>query len=591
MNHRTLPTLLLIALAAAALVLPPAALAQEAQESSPAQSNSGDETQGDLFIDTVDVNIVNVDVYVTDDDGNPVTGLTADDFEVLENGRPMDVTNFYAIEGSQVVDEEGDGPALPEGAVAGEEHAGETEEVVPGLEPEPKVPEDQRLSLVVYVDNYNIRPHNRRRVLQDVRSFISRHVGPEDRVMLVTYDRSLHVRRSFTSDTRSVVDALFKVDELTGNAVHFDSDRRDVLKRIEDSDSAGQAMLYAETYAESVKNDLSFSIDAMREIVSSLAGLPGRKAILYVSDGVPMIAGEDIFHAVQQKFSGSGAMTRVLSYDASRRFEELAASANANRVSFYTIDAAGLRAPSASDASEFGRGQAGSLQFVDSVRTHNLQAPLQMLAEETGGRAIINRNRVGSVLDRVAQDFRTYYSLGYAPVHSGDGRYYTIEVKLKGKAGNHKYSLRHRAGYRDKTSSSQMSDGVLAALRFPYYANPLDLELSFDPGRQRDDGLYLVPVKVKVPLRSLTLVPRGTVYQAQAKLYLAALDERGDVSDVQKTDLPVQVAADEIDQLDGKDFVYTVTLLMRSGSQKVAVGIRDEIAANNSFVTGTVHLN
>jgi len=532
-----------------------------------------------------------VDVYVTDDDGQPVTGLTADDFEVLENGRPMELTNFYAIQGSKVVDAEGSGPTLPEGAVAGEERVAEPRPEVPGLEQEPTIPEDQRLSLVIYIDNYNIRPHNRRRVLQDVRSFVSRHVGPQDRVMLVTYDRSLHVRRSFTSDTRSVIDALFKVDDLTGNAVHFDSDRRDVLRRIEDSDSPGEALSWAETYAESVKNDLFFSIDAMREIVSSLAGLPGRKAILYVSDGVPMIAGEDIFNAVNQKYSGAGAMTRLLTYDASRRFEELAAHANANRVSFYTIDAAGLRPPSAADASEFGRGAAGSLQFVDSVNTHNLQAPLQMLAEETGGRSIINRNRVGPVLDEVAQDFRTYYSLGYAPAHSGDGRYYTIEVKLKGDVDNRKYSLRHRAGYRDKTSASQMSDGVLAALHFPYYANPLDLDLSFDPGRQREDGLYLVPVKVRVPLTSLTLVPRGEVYQAQAKLYLAALDERGDESDVQKISLPVQVTPDEIGQLDGKDFVYTVTLLMRSGNQKVAVGIRDEIAANNSFVTGTVHLN
>ncbi len=591
MIDRTLRTLFLAALAALALLVPMAGPARAEQEK-PAASNDGSEgSQSDLFIDTVEVNVVNVDVYVTDHDGNPVKGLTAKDFEVLENGNEVSLTNFYAIEGSQVVESEGSGPTLPQGAVAGEEHTAEPKEQIPGLAPKPTIPEDQRLSLVLYVDNYNIRPHNRRRVLQDVRSFVSRHVGPQDRVMLVTYDHALHVRRSFTSDTRSVVDALFKVDELTGNAVHFDSDRRDTLRRIEDSQSAGEALSWAETYAESIRNDLFFSIDAMREIVNSLAGLPGRKAILYVSDGVPMIAGEDIFHAVQQKYSSSGAMTRVLDYDASRRFEELAATANANRVSFYTLDAAGLRPPSSADASEFGRGQAGSLQFVDSVRTHNLQAPLQMLAEETGGRAIINLNRVGPILDKVAQDFRSYYSLGYSPAHSGDGRYYKIDVKLKGAAAGHKYSLRHRTGYRDKTSADQMSDGVLAALHFPYYANPLDLDLSFDTSHQRDDGLFLVPVKVRVPLRSLTLVPRGNTYQAQAKLYLAALDDRGDVSDVQHVLLPVQVSADEIGQLDGKDFIYTVSLLMRRGEQKVAVGVRDEIAANNSFVTATVHVN
>ncbi len=575
-----------LALLAACLAVPGPVRAQEDG------SSGADAPRDELFIETVDVNVVNVDVYVTDDDGDPVTGLTADDFQVRENGRPMSLTNFYAIEGRRVVEESGTRDPEPEETAPAPEEALPPE--VAEIEKETageSIPESQRLSLVVYVDNYNIRPHNRRRVLQDVRAFLRDHVDRQDRVMLVSYDRSLHVRRGFTSDVQSVVDGLFELDELSGHALHFDSDRKDVLRRIDEASNPGTAMMFARTYAESMRNDLFFSIDAMREIVNSLAGLEGRKAILYVSDGVPMIVGEDIFHAVQQKFESSGALTRMLEFDASRRFQELSAHANANRVSFYTIDAAGLRVSAGTDASQFGRGKAGSMHFVDSVRTHNLQAPLQMLAEKTGGQAIINTNRVLPDLERVAQDFRTYYSLGYAPGHSGDGRYYTIEVELVGDAADEGYEVRHRTGYRDKTSTSQMNEGVLAALNFPYHSNPLDLEISFDQGRPRDDGYRLVPVKVTVPLRSLTLVPRGEAYEAKAKLYLAAKDERGGVSEVQRTDLPVRVPQDEIGQIEDRDFVYTVTLLMREGGQKVAVGLRDEIAANNSFVTGTVYVD
>jgi len=574
---------LLLAFACLLLLAWTVPAAVSAQDSGKGSGSGEESPSGDLFIDTVDVNIVNVDVYVTDEDGNPVTGLTADDFEVNENGRQVPVTNFYAVEGTKVIRERG-GEAPQAEPVA--------EPLPPGVEPEaPALPDDQRLSLIIYIDNYNIRPHNRRRILQDVRAFVRQNVTGQDRVMLVTYDRSLHVRRSFTNNSQAVVDSLFEIEELSGHALHFDSDRRDVLERIEDAESGGVALMWAETYAESIKSDLFFSIDAIRELVSSLAGLPGRKAVLYVSDGVPMIPAEDIFFAIQQKYTGSGAMTRVTQFDASRRFEELAAHANANRVSFYTIDAAGLRVSSATDVSNFGRGQAGSLNYLDSVRTQNLQAPLQMLAEETGGRAIINSNRVGPQLERVAQDFRHYYSLGYSPGHSGDGRYYKIEVKLKEQAARKKYTVRHRTGYRDKTSVSEMNEGVLAALNFPYYSNPLDLQLSFDRGRPRDDGLFLVPVKVRVPLGRLTLVPRGEVFETQAKLYLAALDERGGVSDVQSIGLPIQVPQEEIGQVAEKSFVYTVTLLMRKGSQKVAVGVRDEIAGSNSFVTGTVYVN
>jgi VWFA-related protein len=548
------------------------------QDSAPDPPAAAGEPAPEPFLDTVEVTVVNLDVYVTDREGKPVTGLTAADFEVYENGRPVTLTNFYAIEDRRVA-ASGAGPAA--------EAAPEPE--APGLEPaEETIPEDQRLSLIVYVDNLNIRPHNRRRVLQDVRSFLRREVTRDDRVMLVTYERSLHVRQPFTTDTERVVEALFEIDELAGMALHSDSERRDVLQRIEDSQSGGEALSWAETYAESVRSDLNFTIDAMREMVSSLAGLPGRKAILYVSDGVPMIAGEDVFYAVDQGFQQTGAMTRLFTYDSSRRLEELAAHANGNRVSFYTIDAAGLRVSSSADAQTFKADRAGGTSHIDSIRTRNLQASLQLLAEQTGGKAIINQNRVEQALGAVAVDFRTYYSLGYSPGHHGDGRYYRLEVKLKDPGRG--WNLRHREGYRDKPAATQMTDGVLAALNFPYSSNPLDLTLSFDPGQRREDGHFLVPVKVRIPIRALTLVPRGDAYEANAKLFLAAKDEKGWVSEVQQTPLPVRVLQGDLQAALEQDYVYTVQILLRAGQQKVAVGVRDEITANNSFVTGTLFL-
>lgn len=557
----------------------PGALSQENAEPS-----AGEEEGGELFIDTMDVNVVNVDVYVTDRDGEPVTGLTADDFEVYENGRPMTVTNFYAIEGSRVR-RSGPGESEPEPEPEPEADPDLPAEVV---EAESEaIPEDQRLSLVVYIDNLNIRPHNRRRVLQDVRAFLRRELTPEDRVMLVTHNRSIEVVQPFTTDAERVVDALFQVDEVSGLGVHAESERRDVLQRIEDADNGSEALMWAENYAESVRDDLRYTVDALREMVTSLAGLPGRKALLYVSDGVSMIPGEDVFYAVEQKFSRTGAMTRMYGYDSSRRFEELAAHANGDRVSFYTIDAAGLRVYSSATAEARTVDRAGGSAHIDAIRTRSLQAPLQMLAEETGGKAIINRNRVLEPLQRVATDFRTYYSIGYTPGHSGDGRYYRIEVKLKDAERG--WTVRHRKGYRDKPAESQMRDGVIAALNFPYSSNPLDVRLQFDQGRRREDGHYLVPVTVRIPLRALTLVPRGEVYEANARLFLAARDDRGWVSEVQETHLPIRVDQEDVPGALDQHWEYTVQILLRTGEQKVAVGLRDEIASNNSFVTGTVY--
>ena len=570
------------ALAALATLLVPVVPTARAQE------RVGETAEGQgIFVDTVNVNLVNVDVYVTDDEGEPVRGLTADDFEVYEQKRLQKITNFYAVDDNQVV-ARSSGPATEVAPEAGET-AGETAEVA---EPEP-LPEDEQLHLVVYIDNYNLMPFNRRRVLIDVRSFLRDMTRPGDRVMLVSYDRSLHVRRNFTGDVKTVVEALFELDEISAQGVHQASERRDVLQRIRESDSGNQAIIWAKQYAESVRNDLEFSIDAMKDIVTSLAGIPGRKAILYVSDGLPMIPGEDVFYYINQKFSDSpGVLTQMFQYDTSRRFEELVAQANANRVSFYTIDAAGLRVNSSASAEVAGgedTSLAGGIAFIDSIRTQNLQSPIQMIAERTGGTAIINRNRVRTALDRVAQDFRSYYSLGYSPAHSGDGRYYDVEVKLKDAPRG--WTVRHRAGYRDKTPQAQMNDGVLAALHFPYYSNPMGVELDVEPGQRRGDGFYQVPVHVKVPLDKLVLVPQGETMEARARLFFAALDDKGGVSPVQEEPLPISLSQAELsDGARSSHYTYTVTLLMRGGGQKLAVGVRDEIASENSFVSRYVSI-
>ena len=172
-----------------------------------------------VFVDTVNVQVVNVDVYVTDKKGNRVTGLTRDDFELYEDRRPVKITNFYAVEGGRPLE----GPtvsALPTGATAAPQP----------LPYEPRlaedVPADQRLFLVVYVDNFNIHPANRNRVMQDLGYFLSTEVKPGDEVMLVSYDRSLKVRRPFTADPAVVARSLEELERLTGHASSRDDERR-----------------------------------------------------------------------------------------------------------------------------------------------------------------------------------------------------------------------------------------------------------------------------------------------------------------------------------------------------------------------------
>jgi VWFA-related protein len=552
-------------------------------KSSPAPGKGGGAAPGAVpaaeFFETevVDVSVVNVDVYVTDKKGNRVTGLGKDDFEMFEDGKPVAITNFYAVLGGKP---QGDAAVPPPAANPN------LPAPPPGAAVPAPVPEDQRLRLVVYIDNFNIHPFNRNKVMRDLRNFLRDHVTREDRVMLVTYDRELHVRRPFTSDSNVIASALTELETVTGNAVHFDSDRRDVLDRIQQAQSYQEAENFVHLYAESLFNDLSFTIDAMKKTIDSLAGLPGRKAVLYVSDGVPMIAGQDIYYALSDKYpNNSGSLNESLEFDASRRFEELASSANANRVTFYTIDAGGLRTYASTTAENHGVGPGQSV-YSDTVNSQNLQGPLQMLAERTGGKAVLNTNNVVPDLERIANDFQTFYSLGYSPTHLGDGRYHKITVKVKKKG----LDVRHRTGYRDKSIESQMNDGTIAALDFPFESNPLSIGLDFGQQTRRDDGYFLLPIQVKIPIGRLVLVPREKVRTASVRFFVSAMDSDGNKSDVQQARIPIQVPEAELAAAKQKYYVYAVSLLMRGGDHRVAVGVRDDLASAASFVAKGVRV-
>ncbi len=525
-------------------------------------------------MEAINVRVVNVEVYVTDNKGNRVRGLTKEDFEIRENGKPVEITNFYAVDAGEPTAETPAEAAPPAAAPA----------APPAAAPHREIAEEQRLHLVVYVDNFNLRPFNRNRVFRDLREFLSKKLRRGDRAMLVTYDRELHVRRTFTTDHDAIASATFEIEKMSAMGISADSERRDILGAIEDAETAGEVAGRVRQHAESVTNDLSFTVDAIKELVGSLAGVPGRKALLYVSDGLPMRPGEDVFYKLNEKFPDQSSLLDIYSHDFSRRFQELAAHANANRVSFYTLEATGLRVPSSADASE---SRPGASALVDSVYISNVQSSLQYLAEATGGMAILNANRPAAQLARVADDFGNYYSLGFTPSHSGDGRLYKIDVKVVGRKG---LNVRHRDNYRDKTTETRMADGTLSSLHHGIETNPLGVALEFGKPTRREDGHYLVPMIVRVPIGKLTLVQQGETHAAKARAFVAVMDERGGMAPPQEAPIPILVPAGELEKARRSLFALELQLLMRQGPQRVAVAVRDDLTDSASFLRRSIEV-
>ena len=535
------------------------------------EADSGPE---ELFLESVDVKVVNVHVLVTDRDGNPITGLTEDDFQILEDGRPVAMTNFYAVEAGERrnagagLEESGEGS--PEAAAA----------QLPLIEDEP-----DRLRLVILVDNVNIEAVHRNRVFRDLRRFLVEKLAPDDEVMLLSYERSLKVKQPFTNDPQIVARQLFELESLSSNSTQAGHERFELLRQIEESTDPARVERYIRNYAQSSQNDLNFTLRAIRELVRSLAGLPGRKALLYVSDGLPMTPGEEMYIALTHRYPRQASLIDAREFDASRSFRELANLANSNRVSFYTLDAAGVRLSMAGDV-ERGGSSAGLVSAFDAAFTNNVQNPLRYLAGTTGGRAILNTNNPFTALERLATDADNYYSLGYTPSHSGDGRYHRIEVKVARKG----VEVRHREGYRDKPVFDRMADGVESVLRWGRGANPLAFRLKFDAAAASEDGEVVVPMIVEIPLGKMVLLPKGEKRTGRITIFVAANDAKGRRAPVQQVPVTISIpaAGREGEEPESAFYRYTIPMRMRPGRQRIAVGVRDELGAVEGFAVSSV---
>jgi VWFA-related protein len=520
--------------------------------------------------ENVDVTVTNVDVFVTDSKGQRVTGLKADDFEVKQDGIPQKITNFYAVSGGKVLFE--DGTSVPFDV---KEPAA------------PQVPPTVQAHYVFYIDNQNIQPQSRNRMFKRLKEFIQESVGPNAEGMIVTYNRSLKVRKNFTSQPNELVGTLEEVELDTGGGTNTASDLKDVLQRINDAKSSTEAQNYATQYSKSLRNDLEFTTDALVQTISSLAGLQGRKNLIYVSEGLPANAGLELYEAIREKFQDPSATMQEFEYDMNPRYMKVISSANANGVTIYALDASGLQTSSAIDASRRGGSGTGDVHLNDFFTRQNMQGPIRMMAEETGGLAAVNTNDWKANLDQIASDFSNFYSLGYRAAKGASDRGHKIEVTVKRKG----LTVRTRTSFMEKSIETKTGEAVVASLHYARHDNPLGISVSVGDAKPYDAENYLLPVRISVPIGKLGLVPSGDTLQGQFFVYFAVLDVSGKQSDLQIQRQEIKVPQKELTVAQRKDFYYDVQLVVVPGGQKLAVAVRDGVSNQISYVQKNVFVS
>lgn len=505
----------------------------------------------------VEVHITNVEVVVTDKKGNRVIDLTKDDFEVIQDGVPQRVENFYSVGGGKVTF--GDGKSIP--LDAPEAQGGVAQEVM--------------ARFILYIDNLNIQPQNRNRMFGKLKDFISQNVGPRAEAEVIAFNRSLKVKRKFTSDPSEVLAALDDIERETGGGTSLAGERRDALHRIDESSSSDEALQTARQYARSLRNDIEFDVDALRNTLNGLAGIKGRKILVYVSEGLPSIAGMELFDAVQRKYQQATSSLEAFEFDLNGKYATVIQAANAQGVSIWALDASGLTV----DEMVTAENRSFDTRPNSFMMTQNTQAPLQMLAEETGGLASVNSNSWKGKLDELAKDFSSFYSLGYRTSRSAVDRPHSVAVIVKRKG----LTARFRKSFLEKTPETQAAEAVVASLFYPRDDNALGIHVTLGLQKPYDAETFQIPVRIAVPIGKMGLIPAGDKYEGAFFVYVVARDSAEKQSDLAIQRQVVSVPAKDLTIAQSKDWYYDFTMTVGSGSQRIAFAVRDGNTGQTSY--------
>ncbi len=582
----------------------------------------------DAFRETVDVEVVNVDVYVSDRQGDPVTDLKRDDFVLLVDGKRRSFDYFYSS------GEAAAGRGRPASAPAGRQGSdGSRAEAV----------WRQPTHVVVFVDNANIAPASRNRVLGRVRDFVARAIAEGARVMVVSNEGSPNVRLPFSDDPEEIARALAALEGVVVRGFDRQAERRAILTSIEQLDRSmfqiradvkaqensafgsiserpqlleselnaivGQVRMYAETQMFGIVETVR-SLDAF---VDLLGVLPGRKAIVHVSDGLAVRPGREMIYALQDSFQDGQRLARVTyegpagprtrsfsdsavseirslgseiaTYDATPQYREMLARANAGRVSFYTINGAGPRAAlidaelSGGEAATFSNSASG----FQSVAASTDREGVELMAEATGGLSLSGAG-VESFLDRLMSDMTAYYSLGFVPEGPPDDAEHRLQVKLARKG----LTVRHRRGYR-RAPGPGIAQGTVSALLLGFEDNPHEVDLRVTR-QEHEERESLVHLLLEVPIRNLALVPGEGSHAAAGTVYVVSRPEGGELSPLSRFPFSLEIPDGELEEALGGSWGIQMVLRLDSGPHNVAVALSEDGSGARSIVRTAVEV-
>jgi VWFA-related protein len=502
----------------------------------------------------VNVNLVQMDAVVTDSHGNPVENLTADDFEILQDGRPQKITNFSFVSTKpKPQPRPAKGKPIP---------------------PPPFLPKPSEIhrTIALVVDDLGLSFESIARVRGSLKKFVDTQVQPGDLVAVIRTGAGMGSLQQFTTDKRVLYAAI---DHVKYNPLMS----RVGISTFEplggSGDSEGIAQLRSSVFSVGTLGAIRYVVDGLRE-------LPGRKTLVLFSENL-------------QLFHRNDPDPRVM--DGVRALVD---AANRASVVIYSIDTRGLEyygATAADNTSGMSARQISRIPQRRAAQVFRSQDGLVLLAHDTGGKFYANNNDMLGQVEQAVRDSEGYYLIAYHPPdntfdqRTGRPKFHSVKVRVKA-AG---LTVRSRAGFLNHSDALTEApartprEQIRKALYSPFGSGAIRLRLTPLFTNSAKDGSFITGL-LHFDGKDLTFTdqPDGW-HKAVVDVVSVTVGDQGQVVDSISKSFTMTLKTDayETTLRDGL-FVRFRHPVQKPGFYTMRVAVRDEgsqkVGSANQFI-------
>ena len=507
----------------------------------------------------VEVNYVEIDARAADAQGNFVSDLTENDFQILEDGARQTIKVFTRV---NVPIERQDGPLF------------KTAPIDPDVASNREEFNGRVFALVL--DDLETDFRRSTRLKRAARQFIERYIGANDLAAIIYTGGVSNYGQEFTNSRARLIAS---VEKFSGNKLPSE-----YMSKLDDYYRAQQLQQQPrDTNLAERGHKARNSLITLKNLAQYLSNVRGRrKAVVWFGEGID--------YDTDNPFTPDGNILRETMKDA-------IAEATRAGVSFYGVDARGLGAGQ-DEAIDIGGLPADDPDFNSpSTAIQNevrrAQDSMRVLSEETGGFAIINQNDFSTGFQRIIADNSSYYVLGYYPTNDKrDGRFRKVEVRVtrpgvKVQARNGYSAPKGKPAAASAKSDPKVPAEILDALANPVPSAGVGLSVFaapfVGPGSKAS-----VALTIELAPSTLRFVEQNGKFNEDIELHVLAIDASGKMQDGGLTTVPLRLSAANHDAVAANGFRVLRRLTVPPGRYQIRVAAKESNGSGVGTVTQSI---